>query len=298
MNITEIDLENGAAWPVTKERLAEMAKDNASLQDMIGAMALEVDARSADPNHLQAKDCVIVSGCRRRGESGWALFNGELCEVGSSNDEDALCLRLVERRVTVTAGANGAVYEVEQSILYPPQEANASESGNTLEADEGDLTQQTVRVERVLEWYEDTTGGRNAIYWNSCRRLAVRAVPADMGEVWDEQPSGWNWDVGEEGNVFRAQIAGGRVHLSVDATVAFAAGTQTLTPILVEGMSIYTGMTKLCELYNRYAPEGDRLVPVLVNGVVVPGVIHGGMLMIGRSLAFGDHVAVDTYYDL
>ena len=268
---------------MTKERLAEMAKDNASLQDLIGAMALEVDARSANPNHLQAKDCVIVSGCRRRGESGWALFNGELCEVGSSNDEDALCLRLVERRVTVTAGANGAVYEVEQSILYPPQEANASESGNTLEADEGDLTQQTVRVERVLEWYEDTTGGRNAIYWNSCRRLAVRAVPADMGE---------------EGNVFRAQIAGGRVHLSVDATVALAAGTQTLTPILVEGMSIYTGMVKLCELYNRYAPEGDRLVPVLVNGVVVPGVIHGGMLMIGRSLAIGDHVAVDTYYDL
>ena len=76
MNITEIDLENGAAWPVTKERLAEMAKDNASLQYMIGAMALEVDARAADPNHLQAKDCVIVSGCRRRGESGWALFNG------------------------------------------------------------------------------------------------------------------------------------------------------------------------------------------------------------------------------
>ena len=38
MNITEIDLENGAAWPVTKERLAEMAKDNASLQYMIGAM--------------------------------------------------------------------------------------------------------------------------------------------------------------------------------------------------------------------------------------------------------------------
>ena len=298
MNRTEINLESVAGWPLTKERLAEMAGDNESLQTMVGALAMEVDARAADPNHLQAKDCVIVSGCRRRGESGWALFNGELCEVGSNNDEDALCLRLVERRVTVTAGANGAVYEVEQSILYPPQEANASESGNTLEADEGDLTQQTVRVERVLEWYEDTTGGRNAIYWYGCRRLAVRAVPADMGEAWDEQPSGWGWDPGEDGHVWRAQIAHGRVHLSVDATVAFAAGTQTLTPILVEGMSIYTGMTKLCELYNRYAPEGDRLVPVLVNGVVVPGVIHGGMLMIGRSLALGDRVAVDTYYDL
>lgn len=274
-----------------------MAGDNESLQTMVGALAMEVDARAADPNHLQAKDCVIVSGCRRRGESGWALFNGELCEVGSNNDEDALCLRLVERRVTVTAGANGAVYEVEQSILYPPQEANASESGNTLEADEGDLTQQTVRVERRLEWY-NSHGNKSAVYWAGCRRLLVRAVPADMGEAWDEQPSGWNWDVGEEGNVFRAQIAGGRVHLSVDATVAFAAGTQTLTPILVGGLSIYTGMTKLCELYNKYTPEGDRLVPVLVNGVVVPGVIHGGMLMIGRSLALGDRVAVDTYYDL
>ena len=298
MNRTEINLESVAGWPLTKERLAEMAGDNESLQTMVGALAMEVDARAADPNHLQAKDCVIVSGCRRRGESGWALFNGELCEVGSNNDEDALCLRLVERRVTVTAGANGAVYEVEQSILYPPQEANASESGNTLEADEGDLTQQTVRVERVLEWYEDTTGGRNTINWYGCRRLAVRAVPADMGEVWDEQPSGWGWDPGEDGHVWRAQIAHGRVHLSVDATVALAAGTQTLTPILVEGLSIYTGMTKLCELYHKYTPEGDRLVPVLVNGGVVPGVIHGGMLMIGRSLALGDRVAVDTYYDL
>ncbi|MBR3652996.1 MAG: hypothetical protein IKN60_03490, partial [Bacteroidales bacterium] len=197
-----------------------------------------------------------------------------------------------------TAGANGAVYEVEQSILYPPQEANASESGNTLEADEGDLTQQTVRVERVLEWYEDTSGGRNAIYWYGCRRLAVRAVPADMGEAWDEQPSGWGWDPGEDGHVWRAQIAHGRVHLSVDATVVLKVNQTALQPVLVEVGTIYTGMTKLCELYNNYTPEGDRLVPVLVNGVVVPGVIHGGMLMIGRSLALGDRVAVDTYYDL
>lgn len=288
MNNTQIKLgENTPDWPLTKERLAEIAWDNESLQLMVGAMAAEVDAvapRGSDMRPM--KDCVIVSGCRQRGEKGWALWNGELCEVRSSNDPLERCLKMVERRVTVTAGANGAVYEV---VTGTPEE---------LEDDEGDMTQQVVRVERVLEWYEDTTGARDAIYWENCRRVAVRAVPADMGEAWDEQPSGWNWDIGNDGHGFRAQTAGGRVHLSGDVTVAFAAGAQTLTPILVEGLSIYSGMTKLCELYNRYAPEGDRLVPVLVNGVVEPGVIHEGVLMIGRNLALGDHVAVDTYYDL
>lgn len=289
MNYTQIELgENSPAWPLTKERLAEMAGDNESLLNMVGAMAAEIDAiKPAERPHMRPmKDCVIVSGCRRRGEKGWALWNGELCEVKSSNDPLETCLRMVERRVTVTAGANGAVYEVETGT---PEE---------LEDDEGDMTQQVVRVERMLEWYEDTVGDPNAIYWDGCRRLAVRAVPADMGELWDEQPSGWPWSVGNDGHVFRAQIAGGRVHLSGDVTVALAAGATELTPVLVSGVTIYTGMTKLCELYNRYEPEGDVLVPVLVNGVVVPGVIHGGMLMIGRSLVLGDHVVVDTYYDL
>lgn len=289
MNYTQIELGDGSpAWPLTKERLAEMAGDNESLQNMLGAMAAEMDAVAPRGGQMRPmKDCVIVSGCRRRGEKGWALWNGELCEVMSSNDPMETCLQMVERRVTVTAGANGAVYEVETGT---PEE---------LEADEGDMTQQVVRVERVLEWYEDTTGAHAAIYWESCRRLAVRAVPADMGELWDEQPSGWGWSTGEDGHLFQAQIAGGRVHLSVDATVVLRPNQTALQPVLVEsGISIYTGMTKLCELYNKYTPEGDVLVPVLVNGVVVPGVIHGGMLMIGRSLVLGDHVVVDTYYDL
>ena len=288
MNYTQIELGDGSpAWPLTKERLAEMAGDNESLQNMVGAMAADVDAVAPGGGQPRpGKDCVIVSGCRRRGEKGWALWNGELCEVMSSNDPEERCLRMRERRVTVTAGANGAVYEVETG---DPEE---------LEADEGDMTQQVVRVERVLEWCEDTTGSRDAIYWDGCRRLAVRAVPADMGELWDEQPSGWTWSVGDEGHRFRAQIAGGRVHLSGDVTVTLAAGATELTPVLVSGVTIYTGMTKLCELYSKYTPEGDVLVPVLVNGVVVPSVIHGGMLMIGRGLVLGDHVVVDTYYDL
>lgn len=288
MNYTMIDTSNAAGWPLTKERLSEMAMDNEMVQRMVGAMARDMDAVAPEGSGMRPqKDCVIVSGCRRRGEKGWALWNGELCVVRSSNDPREECLRMVERRVRVTAGANGAVYEVE--------EGDAGE----LDADEGDMTRQTVRVEREIEWYEETEGSKAAIYWSGCRRLAVRAVPADMGEEWEELPSGWTWDTSEEGgHQFRAQIAGGRVHLSGNVKVALAAGAATVVPSVVTGATIYTGMTKLCELYVKYAPEGDQLVPVLVNGVVVAGVIHDGALMIGRSLALGDRVAVDTYYDL
>lgn len=287
MNYTKFE-NTAAGWPLTKDRLAEMAWDNESIQLMMGAMAEEMDAVAPEGSRMRPlKDCVIVGGCHKVGEKGWALWNGELCEVMSSNDPAAGCLRLKERRVTVTAGAEGAVYEVEEG------------TPEALEADEGDLTQQTVRVERTIEWYEDTAGDRWAIWWRGCRRLMARAVPADMGDEWEEQPSGWTWSRNEEGqHLFRAQISGGRVHLSGDVTATLAAGAQTLTPIVTTGITIYTGMTKLCELNNRYAPAGDRLVPVLVNGRVVPGVIHGGELLMDRSLAVGDRVAVDTYYDL
>lgn len=102
-------------YPLTVERMAEM---QATYQHLADAIATWRDRQGVKRNF-------IFSGCRRLGDSGYIVFNDELYNVLSSNDNTCQYLKVVATEVTDTIDGEVKLISTERHLEWVSAESDS-----------------------------------------------------------------------------------------------------------------------------------------------------------------------------
>lgn len=102
-------------YPLTVERMAEM---QTTYQHLADAIATWRDRQGTKRNF-------IFSGCRKLGDFGYIVFNDELFNVLSSNDNTCQYLKVVTTEVTDTIDGETKVVSTERHLEWVANEADS-----------------------------------------------------------------------------------------------------------------------------------------------------------------------------